>query len=90
MSTGIQGMFTSLIAVLLLSGCNPSMDSIYQEVIDDSLRQYQLSKKGGDEIEICVMAGIVVASYLQANDEANYLKWKRIEKRDCEQAGISY
>lgn len=90
MSTRIQGSFASLIAVLLLSGCNPSMDSIYQQVIDDSVRQYQLAKKGGDKIDICVMASVVVASYLQANDEANYLKWKRIEKSDCKKAGISY
>ncbi len=59
------------------------MDSLYQEVIDDSLQQYVIAKKQGDPIQTCVQAGLVSASYLQAKDTVNYEKWKKIEVSDC-------
>jgi len=34
------------------------------------------------------IAGLVSAAYLQAKDEANYNKWKEIEKEDARAAGM--
>lgn len=64
------------------------LDKIQNQVAIDSVSQYQLAKKGGDPIQICVQAGLVSAAYLQAEDETNYLKWKDIEKADCAKAGL--
>lgn len=65
-----------------------TMDDINQQVVADSLAQYKIAKQSGTPIDSCVQAGLVAASYLQAQDQANYAKWKRLEGRDCEAAGI--
>lgn len=83
----------SLIAIILpLIGCDAVndiyMDDIYQKVTDDSIAQYNLSVKGGDPIEICIYAGAVVGAYNQAQDEVNYLAWKRVQRFRCKKAGL--
>ena len=78
------------IITMLLSGCDAGLESIHRQVVSDTLDEYKLALKGGDPIEICVQAGLVVAGYRQANDEANYLKWKKIEKSKCSQAGLNF
>lgn len=78
----------SLSVSFMFASCSPSMKDIQQQVASDSVKAYELSKKAGDKMEICVKAGMVAESYNQAHDEANYLSWKQIEKADCELAGI--
>lgn len=70
------------------SAGNSTMKGIYDQVSADAVSSYELSVKGGDPIEICVQAGLVVAAYNQAHDEANYLHWKNIERSRCAAAGI--
>jgi hypothetical protein len=72
----------------LMEQVNRDMDDIEDQVATDMVNQYNLSKKAGDPIEICVNAGMVSAGYLQAEDEPNYLKWKKVEKADCAKAGL--
>jgi predicted GNAT family acetyltransferase len=67
-----------------------SLGGIYEKVANDAVDQYQIAKRGGSVIDICVQAGFVSAAYLQAKDEANYQKWKEIEKVDCAAAGVPY
>ena len=64
------------------------MAKITQQVANEQVEQYEITKKSGSEIEICVHAGMVSASYLQAKDEANYATWKGIERADCAAAGM--
>tara|TARA_R110000823_G_scaffold198557_1_gene329730 strand:+ start:22 stop:414 length:393 start_codon:yes stop_codon:yes gene_type:complete len=64
------------------------MSKIEAEVAVDAVNQYNIAKRQGDPIQICVQAGLVSAAYLQAKDEANYQTWKRVESKDCEKAGI--
>ncbi len=64
------------------------MSKIEAEVAVDAVNQYNIAKRQGDPIQICVQAGLVSAAYLQAKDEVNYQAWKRIESKDCERAGI--
>ena len=66
------------------------MDSIYRQVINDSIEQLEIAIKGGDKIDICVQAGMVSASYLQAKDEEGYLRAKKLEKKVCRSAGLDY
>lgn len=67
----------------------PNMNNIYQKIASDAVQQYGIASRNGSKIDICVQAGLVVAAYLQAKDEANYQQWKQIENRDCENAGMT-
>jgi hypothetical protein len=67
---------------------NRDMKKINNQVAEDALKQYNIAKRQGDFIQICVQSGLVVAAYLQAKDESNYQKWKDIQKNDCKAAGI--
>lgn len=66
------------------------LNVIENKVADDTVEQYNIVKRQGDKIQICVQAGIVAAAYLQAKDEKNYSKWQSIKKSDCRAAGIPY
>lgn len=64
------------------------MNKIGAQVATDAVAQYQIAKREGDKMQICVQAGFVAAAYLQAKDEANYQTWKTTEKGDCKKAGL--
>lgn len=70
------------------ASANPVMRSVHYQVQRDAEQQYEIVKRGGDKVQLCVQAGLVSASYLQANDEAGYQKWSAIERADCARAGI--
>ena len=65
-----------------------NMATIQADVARDAVTQYEIAKKQGDRIQICVQAGLVSAAYLQAKDEANYRRWKATEAADCKRAGV--
>ncbi len=85
-------------SLLFLTGCDSVfevqtqtyLDDIHKEVATDFVEQYNIAKRQGDPMQICVQAGLVSSAYLQAKDEKNYQKWKDIEKADCERAGLPY
>jgi hypothetical protein len=62
------------------------VDKIENQVAADTVREYEIAKRGGDAMDTCVHAGLAAAAYLQATDEANYQKWKAIEREDCAKA----
>ena len=64
------------------------LQNIHNQVIIDSLNQYQIVKRNGTPIDACVQAGLVSASYLQAQKESEYREWKSIESSDCKAAGV--
>lgn len=82
--------FVSLIIVFIFIAVFSSMQMscIKTQVGNDMIEQYNLARKGGDKIEICVHAGLVVAAMNQAHDEEGYLKWKQIQRSDCGNAGM--
>ncbi|HQN47581.1 MAG TPA: hypothetical protein PK034_11095 [Rugosibacter sp.] len=59
-----------------------------EEFFSDVVRQYEITKRNGSAIDICIRAGAVAEIYLQAKDEPNYKKWIITAKADCEKAGI--
>lgn len=65
-----------------------TMQSIYQQVVDDEVAKYDIVRRSGSSVELCVQAQIVVASYLQAQDDLNYQIWQSIKNKDCEAAGV--
>jgi type VI protein secretion system component VasK len=64
------------------------IDGIYDQVAEDAVRQYDIARRQGDVMQICVQAGFVTAGYLQAKNEDKYNRWKSIEKDDCKRAGL--
>ena len=64
------------------------MAEISRQVASDAERQYEIARNHGNEMDICVQAMSVSAAYLQAKDDTSYARWKRIEKADCERAGL--
>ena len=64
------------------------MSKIEHQVAADAVNQYNIAKRQGDAMQICVQAGFVSAAYLQAKDEQNYQAWKRTEATDCKRAGV--
>lgn len=64
------------------------LEEIYKQVVDDAIAQYNMVKRQGSAIDVCVHAGLVSAAYLQAKDEPHYASWKQTERADCEAAGM--
>ncbi|MEI6480299.1 MAG: hypothetical protein WCO12_02140 [bacterium] len=64
-------------------------ENINKQVSSDVVQQYEIAKRQGDKVQICVQAGLVSAVFLQGKDEASYQQWKAIEKADCSSAGIN-
>jgi hypothetical protein len=64
------------------------MQKIENQVATDALNQYQIAKREGNAMQVCVQAGLVSAAYLQAKDESNYRVWKETEGADCRRAGV--
>ncbi len=65
-----------------------SMQSNYEQVVSDNLQQYQIASDSGNKQDMCLYAGIVAGSYLQAKDEANYQQWKQTEQTNCAAVGV--
>lgn len=66
------------------------IDKIEDRVAADAVDQYNIAKRGGDLMQICLQAGIASAAYLQAKDETNYQAWKETEKSECSDAGMPH
>lgn len=64
------------------------MQKIENQVAADAVKQYEIAKRNGNAMDAYVQASLVCASYLQANDEENYKKWKAIEAQDAKLAGL--
>jgi len=62
------------------------LQNINNQVATDAVQQYEMAKRSGKAMDICVQAGFVSASYLQAKDEPNYKRWKQTETNDCARA----
>ena len=64
-------------------------DDIYKKVSADFVQQYEIAKRQGDKVQICVQAGLVADAYLQEKNEVSYRQWKETEATDCASAGIN-
>jgi hypothetical protein len=64
------------------------MRRIESDVAADAVKQYEIAKRSGSAMDAFIHAGLVAAAYLQAKDEANYQKWKAIERQEGARAGV--
>ena len=67
-----------------------NMQDIHDQVASDAVQQYEIARRNGTAIDVCVRAGLVSAAYLQAKNESSYQHWKQIEKDTCTAAGIPH
>lgn len=59
------------------------------KVARDEVEKYEIAKRNGSPIDICVQAMMVSAAYLQAKDELNYKLAKQTEKEACARANVN-
>ena len=67
---------------------DPQSQLMTERLARDAAEQYALMLGTGDNTQICIQAGITAQAFAQANDHANYLKWKQTERDDCLAAGL--
>ena len=90
----IIGVVVLIIALSFIFGggaeeqAKKELDKIENQVATDAVKQYEIAKKNGSAMDAYVQAGIVAAAFLQANDEENYKKWKKIEEEEAKNVGI--
>jgi hypothetical protein len=65
------------------------MSTIQQQVANDAVDQYNIAKANGSAMDAFVHAQLAAEGFLQAKDEANYQKWKAIERQEARRAGVS-
>lgn len=64
------------------------MDAINSQVANDAVAQYQIAERNGGPMDKCLAAQMVMAAFLQAKDEPNYIKWKGVQQTQCTAAGL--
>lgn len=64
------------------------MQKTYNKVTKDAIEQYNIVKKTGDAIQAYTQAEMVAQAFLQAKDEENYNKWKKIAEEWKKKAGM--
>lgn len=67
---------------------NNELQKIENQVVADAVKQYKIAKENGSAMDAYVQAGIVAAAFLQAKDEENYKKWKKVEKEEAKKVGL--
>ncbi len=83
-------LILAVVGIAIVANMSPDKieDDIHKEVAADSIEEYDLAKKHGDKMDVCLRAGMVAESFLQAHDEVEYQKWRGIERADCKRAGL--
>lgn len=66
--------------IVLLAACNFSgnSESIEEQLLKESLKDYEFVSKNGDIVDQIVSAGQVVESYRRLKDDENFKKWKTV------------
>jgi hypothetical protein len=67
---------------------NSFMDKVANTVANNEVEKYEITRRNGNPVDICVQAMMVSAAYLQAKDESNYQRWKQTQSADCARAGM--
>ena len=63
-------------------------NTINNHIADNLSQQYDIAKRQGNQIDMCVQAGAAALSFLNAKDEKSYAYWKSVEDTDCKTAGL--
>lgn len=65
-----------------------SSRNLYTDYAESTIEEYNITKKGTDQTQVCIKAGSVASGFLFAKNESKYLEWSKIEKEECERAGL--
>jgi hypothetical protein len=86
----IGGLFTLLLVscVNVEEQAAKDLKKIELQVANDAIKQYEIAKRNGSDMDAYVQAGMVSVAFLQANDEGNYKKWKKIETEAGKKVGL--
>jgi hypothetical protein len=59
------------------------LDDIKRQVVTDAIAQYDIAKRNGSAMDRCTQASAVKAAVMQAQDEAGFVRWKKVEGEEC-------
>lgn len=80
---GLSCAAAAAILIFLFTG------GIQRGVAKDLEGQYEMARRSGNSMDLCVRASLVAEAHLQAHNEDRYVEWENIETLDCARAGIS-
>lgn len=60
------------------------INKMEMQVAEDAIAQYEIAKRHGNKIDICLAAKFVAVAFLQAENEARYKNWKITEGLYCD------
>lgn len=64
------------------------MEKMEDQVAADFVEQYNIAVRNGSAMDAYAAAGMCAAAFLQAKDETNYQKWKKIEAEHGKAIGL--
>lgn len=67
---------------------NDPLYGVYDQVCKDAVNEFLIAARQGDKMQMYAQAGFCCAAFLQVQDEANYRKWKAIEREIGRQIGM--
>ncbi|MDR3479488.1 MAG: hypothetical protein P4L91_02095 [Burkholderiaceae bacterium] len=65
-------------------------DNSVDKLVDDEMAKYDVARRNGSKVAMCVHAGAVAALLSQLKDEESYQGWKHNQRVDCKAAGLPF
>ena len=65
-------------------------DGVAGMVADNEIKKFEIANRNGDKMTACLSAGVVKAAFLEAKNEAEFKKWRDIEKKTCRAVGVDF
>ncbi|WP_282087074.1 hypothetical protein [Aquimarina algiphila] len=89
----LGGIITIVFLIFFFGGgleeqTKKEINKIENQVANDAVKQYEITKRNGSAMDAYIQAGLVTAAYLQANDEENYKRWKKVEEQEAKNVGL--
>lgn len=83
---GISAIITLVIMGLLV--WYYFFGGVEKSVANNFVKNYEIAKRNGNTLDAATQAGIAAAAFLDAKDETNYLKWKKIADDEFASVGV--
>jgi len=64
------------------------VDKLEIQVANDAIKSYEIAMRNKSYMDAYIQTGIISISFLNANDEENYKKWKILEKQVAKKIGM--
>jgi hypothetical protein len=82
---GIAAVFIGymLVVGVFVAGTPSAVRHVVKEMGKSAVDEYEMTRRHGSKEDICHAAGEVAEFYLRTHNEAQYSRWKAVEKKDC-------